>query len=47
MLGVDEADKLPAVRWKMQNLERMPEAKHKAELEIFGKSCKPMICRPA
>ena len=37
LLSVDGADKLPAVRWKMQNLERMPEAKHKAALENLRK----------
>ncbi|WP_248448200.1 nucleotidyl transferase AbiEii/AbiGii toxin family protein [Sinorhizobium meliloti] len=37
LLGVDGADKLPAVRWKMQNLERMPEAKHEAALRNLRK----------
>ncbi|MFC0805296.1 nucleotidyl transferase AbiEii/AbiGii toxin family protein [Ensifer sp. P24N7] len=37
LLGVDGADKLPAVRWKMQNLERMPEAKHEAALQNLRK----------
>lgn len=32
LLGLDGVEKLPAVRWKMQNLERMPEDKHKAAL---------------
>ncbi|MGX5851701.1 nucleotidyl transferase AbiEii/AbiGii toxin family protein [Mesorhizobium sp. PL10] len=33
LLGIEEADKLPAVRWKLQNLERMPEARHKLAYE--------------
>lgn len=28
LLGLSEIDKLPAVRWKLQNLERMPPEKH-------------------
>jgi predicted nucleotidyltransferase component of viral defense system len=32
LLGIDGADKLPAVRWKMRNLERMPQDKHRAAL---------------
>ena len=32
LLGLDGIEKLPAVRWKMQNLERMPENKHSAAL---------------
>ncbi|WP_315975196.1 hypothetical protein [Phyllobacterium zundukense] len=35
LLGVDGADKLPAVRWKLQNLERMPEDKYKVALETL------------
>lgn len=33
LLGIDGADELPAVRWKMHNLERMPDDKHKMALE--------------
>jgi hypothetical protein len=33
MLGIDGAEKLPAVRWKMRNLGRMPDDKHRAALE--------------
>lgn len=29
LLGIEGADKLPAVRWKMHNLERMPPARHR------------------
>ncbi|MBB6305198.1 hypothetical protein GGE67_005864 [Rhizobium leucaenae] len=32
LLGLDGVEKLPAVRWKMQNLNRMPENKHTAAL---------------
>jgi len=32
LLGLDGVEKLPAVRWKMQNLDRMPENKHSAAL---------------
>ncbi len=35
LLGVDGVDELPAVRWKMRNLQRMPEGKHKAALETL------------
>lgn len=29
LLGIDGADKLPAVRWKLHNLERMPRERHR------------------
>lgn len=29
LLGIDGVDKLPAVRWKLQNLERMSEDRHR------------------
>ncbi len=33
LLGLAGAESLPAVRWKMQNLERMPEDKHNNALD--------------
>jgi hypothetical protein len=35
LLGIEGADKLPAVRWKMQNLGRMPDDKHKVALSAL------------
>lgn len=33
LLGIEGADKLPAVRWKLHNLERMPEERHRRAYE--------------
>ncbi|WP_179298324.1 hypothetical protein [Mesorhizobium carmichaelinearum] len=33
LLGIEGADKLPAVRWKLHNLERMPEERHRRVYE--------------
>lgn len=32
LLGIEDAEKLPAVRWKLQNLARMPHEKHQGAL---------------
>ncbi|MGE3829496.1 MAG: nucleotidyl transferase AbiEii/AbiGii toxin family protein, partial [Parvibaculaceae bacterium] len=33
LLGLDGVDRLPAVRWKLRNLERMPEQRHRRAYE--------------
>ena len=33
LLGLQGIDQLPAIRWKLQNLERMPKAKHAAAVD--------------
>ncbi|QPC95765.1 nucleotidyl transferase AbiEii/AbiGii toxin family protein [Mesorhizobium sp. INR15] len=33
LLGIEGADELPAVRWKLHNLERMPEERHRRAYE--------------
>jgi hypothetical protein len=35
LLGFEGIDKLPAVKWKMLNLERMPKDKHKKALQAL------------
>ncbi|MFY9225292.1 MAG: nucleotidyl transferase AbiEii/AbiGii toxin family protein [Blastocatellia bacterium] len=35
LLGLEGIDKLPAVRWKMLNLERMPKDKHEKALQAL------------
>ncbi|WP_394885974.1 nucleotidyl transferase AbiEii/AbiGii toxin family protein (plasmid) [Mesorhizobium sp. AaZ16] len=45
LLGIDGVDKLPAVRWKLQNLERMSEDRHRRaynDLERVLGQKKPM-----
>ena len=33
LLGIEGADQLPAVRWKLHNLERMPDERHRRTYE--------------
>lgn len=35
LLGLDRIDELPAVRWKLRNLERMPEERHRRTYEAL------------
>ncbi|MDR7033865.1 hypothetical protein [Mesorhizobium sp. BE184] len=35
LLGLDGVDKLPAVRWKLRNLERMPKERHRRTYEAL------------
>ena len=35
LLGLDGVDKLPSVRWKLRNLERMPEERHRRAYEAL------------
>lgn len=37
LLGLDGVDKLPAVRWKLRNLERMPEERHRRAYEALDR----------
>jgi hypothetical protein len=37
LLGVKGAEELPAVRWKMENLEKMSEGKHKDSVQNLKK----------
>jgi predicted nucleotidyltransferase component of viral defense system len=35
LLGLEGVDKLPAIKWKMMNLARMPKDKHKKALQVL------------
>jgi hypothetical protein len=37
LLGLDGVEQLPAVRWKLENLEKMSAEKHQAALERLKK----------